>query len=179
MRRTLWISYLTATLSFGWFVLPTLICAGSRAAAPRQDKRDDSQEHSRYSMASLSGNYAFVGTYAANVAANLGVMSFDGLGSVKGAVTVNQPAPNGSRNIVKVTVTGTYSVYSDGTGIISFTVRFADGHTSDVSEDFVITKAENHGGTLIATSIFEAQEQPSVVLSGDVFVTHTYTRRPD
>jgi len=32
---------------------------------------------------------------------------------------------------------------------------------------------------LIATSIFEAQEQPSVVISGDVFVSYVDTRRPD
>jgi hypothetical protein len=43
----------------------------------------------------------------------------------------------------------------------------------------VIRKAEVDRGVLTATSIFEAQEQPSVVLSGNVYVTHTYTRRPD
>ena len=58
-------------------------------------------------------------------------------------------------------------------------MTFADGHTSDVTEDFVITTAEPREGTLLATSIFEAQEQPSVVITGEVFVTHTYTRRPD
>jgi hypothetical protein len=136
-------------------------------------------EQRGYSLASLKGNYAFVGTYAANVGANLGVITFDGLSAAKGWVPVNEPGPNGSRKMVKVTLTGTYSVQSDGTGTISFTVTFADGHTSEVSEDFVITKAESHGGTLVRTSIFEAQEQPSVVISGDVFVTHTYTRRPD
>jgi hypothetical protein len=48
-----------------------------------------------------------------------------------------------------------------------------------VTEDLLITKAEVQRGMLIATSIFDAQKQPSVVLSGDVYVTHTYTRRPD
>ncbi|MBV9343311.1 MAG: hypothetical protein JO159_20795 [Acidobacteria bacterium] len=138
-----------------------------------------SREHPRYSQASLSGSYAFVGTYAANIAANLGVMSFDGIGGVKGVVIVNQPAANGLRTLVRVTVNGTYSVNNDGTGVIAFTVTFADGHTADVTEDFVITHAESRGGVLIATSMFDAQEQPSVVISGNVFVTHTYTRRPD
>ena len=48
-----------------------------------------------------------------------------------------------------------------------------------MSEDFVITSAENRKGTLLATTIFEAQEQPSVIISGDVFVVHNYIRRPD
>jgi hypothetical protein len=70
-------------------------------------------------------------------------------------------------------------VNSDGTGTIQFTLTLPNGTTSDITEDFVITKSENRDGTLIATSIFEAQEQPSVVISGDVFVTHVDTRRPD
>ena len=156
-----------------------VIWAGSGAALAGQEGSDASRNHHDYSLASLNGNYAFVGEYAAHVAANLGVVTFDGLGTAKGSVTVNQPGPNGSRTIVKVNLAGTYSVESDGTGTISFTVTFADGHTSDVTEDFVITTAEPREGTLLATSIFEAQEQPSVVITGAVFVTHTYTRRPD
>jgi hypothetical protein len=169
----------TSGLALTLIALASLLCAGSSAAPASQASRAASHAHHEYTQASLSGNYAFVGTYAANIAANLGVVTFDGLGSVKGSVTVNQPGPVGSRTIVKVTVAGTYSVQSDGTGIIRFTVTLPNGTTSDVTEDFVITKAENRNGTLIATSIFEAQEQPSVVITGDVFVTHTYTRRPD
>jgi hypothetical protein len=109
---------------------------------------------------------------------SVGVLTFDGLGTLKGSATVNQPGPNGSRTIAKVTVAGTYSVESDGTGTMSVTVMLPNGTTSDVTEDFVITKAANRDGMLIATCIFDAQEQPSVIISGDVFVTHTYTRRP-
>ena len=159
--------------------LVSFVCVVAGPALAGQRSNDNAPEVHAYSLASLSGNYAFVGTYAMNVAANLGVISFDGNGGAKGSVLVNQPGPNGSRTIVKVTITGTYSVQSDGTGTVQFTVIFADGHTSDVTEDFVITKAKVRGRTLLATSIFEAQEQPSVVISGDVFVTHVYTRRPD
>jgi len=80
---------------------------------------------------------------------------------------------------VKVDLEGTYSVNSDGTGTIQFVVTLPNGTTSDVTQDFVITKSESRNGTLIATSIFEAQEQPSVVISGDVFVSYVDTRRPD
>ena len=141
--------------------------------------RNGFSDHHEYSQASLSGNYARVGTYAGNIAANLGVVVFDGQGSAKGSATVNQPGPGGSRTIVKVSLEGTYSVNSDGTGTIQFTITLPNGTTSDITEDFVITKSESRNGTLIATSIFEAQEQPSVVISGDVFVTHVDTRRPD
>jgi hypothetical protein len=168
-----------AALTLTLIALTALIYGGSRAVFAGQGRGDASSHHHEYSLASLNGNYAFVGTYAANIASNLGVVTFDGGGDAKGSVLVNQPAENGSRTIVKVGLTGTYSVNGDGTGTVSFTVIFADGHSSDVTEDFVITRAELRDGTLLATSIFEAQEQPSVVLSGDVFVTHTYTRRPD
>ena len=40
-----------------------------------------------------------------------------------------------------------------------------DGHTANVTEDMLIRKADVDRGVLTATSIFEAQEQPSVVLS--------------
>ena len=174
MSRILHKAQLTGTLAVALVAVSGM---GLRVALA--DQESASPEHARYLQASLSGNYAFVGTYAANVAANLGVMTFDGLGGVKGSVIVNQPAANGLRALVKVTVSGTYSVNSNGTGVIAFTVTFADGHTADVTEDFVITHAESRGDVLIATSIFDAQEQPSVVISGNVFVTHTYTRRPD
>src|SRR5262245_16819690 len=137
-----------------------------------------SSAHHEYSQASLSGTYARVGTYEGNIAANLGVVVFDGQGTAKGSATVNQPGPGGSRKIVNVGLDGTYSVNSDGTGTIHFTITLPSG-TSDITEDFVITKSEIRNGTLIATSVFEAQEQPSVVISGDVFVSHVDTRRPD
>lgn len=169
-RRSIHTVALSLMLASLVIVIPGTVFAAS-------DKADGG--HHEYTQASLSGNYAFVGTYAANIAANLGVVTFDGLGSAKGSLIVNQPGPSGTRTIVKVTIAGTYSVNPDGTGTVQFTVSLPSGKTSDVTEDFVITKAENRNGTLLATSIFEAQEQPSVVISGDVFVIHTYTRRPD
>jgi hypothetical protein len=44
---------------------------------------------------------------------------------------------------VKVSLEGTYSVNSDGTGTIQFTLTLPNGTTSDITEDFVITKSEN------------------------------------
>ena len=161
-------------------VITALAAVISGSPSVLADKSSNgSSAHHEYSQASLSGNYARVGTYEGNIAANLGVVVFDGQGSAKGSATVNQPGPGGSRTIVKVGLDGTYSVNSDGTGTIQFTLTLPNGTTSDITEDFVITKSEKQNGTLIATSIFEAQEQPSVVISGDVFVSHVDTRRPD
>lgn len=138
-----------------------------------------SSEHHEYSQASLSGTYARVGTYQGSIATALGVIVFDGQGSVNGSATVIQPGPGGANTIVKIGLDGTYSVNSDGTGTIHFVVTVPNGTTSDVTEDFVITNSEKRNGTLIATSIFEGQEQPSVVISGNVFVSYVDTRRPD
>jgi len=154
------------------------VTSGSPSVLADKSSNGSSARH-EYSQGSLSGNYARVGSYEGNIAANFGVVVFDGHGSVKGAATVNQPGTGGARTIVKVSLDGTYSVNSDGTGTIQFVISLPNGTTSDITEDFVITKSENRNGTLIATSIFEAQEQPSVVISGDVFVNHVDTRRPD
>jgi hypothetical protein len=179
MRRTLKLALVAGACTLTLLATTSFIGAGSSPAFSGQDRSDAQWQHSGYSLASLNGNYAFVGTYAGLVASNLGVVTFDGLGTVKGSVIVNQPNPDGSRAIVKVGLTGTYSVKGDGTGTILFAVTLPEGTVANVTEDFVITRAEARGGRLIATSIFEAQEQPSVILSGDVFVTHTLTRRPD
>ena len=162
-------------------VLPSigLICIGSNLVFAAQVGRENPPDPLDYSLTSLSGSYAFVGTYGDHVAANLGVVVFDGLGSAEGSILVNQPGVNGSREIVNVTVDATYSVNPNGTGTIEFVVTFPDGHTAEVTEDFVITVSERRGRTLLATSIFEAQQQPSVVISGTVFVVHTLTRLPD
>ena len=116
-----------------------------------------SPAHHEYSQASLFGTYARVGTYEGNIAAALGVVVFDGQGSAQGSATVIESAPGGSRTIVKIGLDGTYTVNSDGTGTIQFVVILPNGTTSDVTQDFVITKSENRNGTLIATSMWQSE----------------------
>ena len=159
--------------------LAVLICTASLTAFAQDGCCWSEREHNEYSLASLHGSYAMIGTYAANVARGLGVAEFDGRGAVNGSVLVNQPGPGGTRTIVNVTFIGTYSVNHNGTGTMSLTVNLPTGTMQDVTEDFVITTAQSRGHVLIATAIIDAQEQPSVVISGNVFVTHAYTRRPD
>ena len=180
MRKTFQRAALASALTLVLLLLLTsVIRPGFSRALAGQDRNDGSPEHRGYSVESVNGSYAFIGTYAGLVASSFGVVTFNGAGRVKGSLMVNQPNPDGSRSIVNVGIAGTYSVNPDGTGTNSLVVTLPDGHTANVTEDLVIRKAEVDRGVLTATSIFEAQEQPSVVLSGDVYVTHTYTRRPD
>jgi hypothetical protein len=158
--------------------LASLINAGSRPAFAQQDCCSIPQ-HREYSLESLRGDYAAVATYGGNTARALGTQTLDGVGNLKGSAIVNQPGPDGTRTVVSITFTGTYSVNSDGTGIMSLVITLPNGTTANATENFVITKATRKDRVLIATEIIDAQEQPSTVIPGGVFVTHTYTRRPD
>lgn len=142
-------------------------------------QQDDWHAPREYTEASLRGDYAAVATYGANVARALGTQTVDGFGRLKGSAIVNQPGLNGARTVVSITFTGTYTVNSNGTGTISLTITLPNGKTANATEDFVITKAEIRDGILVATEIVDAQQQPSTVIPGGVFVTHTYTLRPE
>ena len=67
----------------------------------------------------------------------------------------------------------------DGTGTFTRVVTQASGTTSTVVDDFAITGAVVKGGRLIATTIVSAQQTPSVVVPGGIFVTFVHTRLPD
>ncbi|MBV9501759.1 MAG: hypothetical protein JO138_20500 [Acidobacteriaceae bacterium] len=163
------------------FVFVALLVSSFVAATPQADLAQGDWHHPRrdYSVESLRGDYAAVATYGANVARALGTQTLDGVGNLKGSAIVNQPGLNGARTIVSITFTGTYTVNSDGTGTMSLTIMLPNGKTANATEDFVITKAKILGGIPIATEIIDAQEQPSTVIPGGVFVTHTYTRRSE
>jgi hypothetical protein len=143
-----------------------LIWTLPQAALGEEDAAGMPEHHLGYTVQSLRGNYAAVATYGGNAARALGVQVLDGAGNLKGSAIVNQPGPDGTRKVVSITFTGTYTVNGDGT-------------VADATEDFVITKAKLRNRVLIATEVIDAQEQPSTVIPGGVFVTHTYTRRPE
>jgi hypothetical protein len=141
------------------------------SAARAQDKQC-------YTVASLQGTYAVVGTYGANVALALGVRHYDGKGNFTQTFIVNQPDPastTGGRKITTGTNVGTYTVNCDGTGVVHKTT--SNGVQS--VDDFVITAAMVKDGQLIATAIDDAQETPSSIVPGGVFLIRHLTRRPD
>ena len=134
-----------------------------------------------YSQASLQGSYAVVVNYGANVAIGLQPESLDGKGNLTRAGINNQPtagSTTGQRTVANVTSKGTYIVNCNGTGTITRIVTRADGTTAPASDDFLVTRAIVQNGQLIATTIVDAQRDPSVIVAGGIFVTRTHTLLP-
>ena len=154
-------------------VLPFVLLLGFVGVSAAQDDAPRC-----YTLASLNGNYATIGTYGANVALALGVRHYDGKGNFTQTFIVNQPDPastTGGRKITTGTNVGTYTVNCDGTGVVHKTT--SNGvHSVD---DFVITAAMVKDGQLIATAIDDAQETPSSIVPGGIFLIRHLTRRPD
>ena len=131
----------------------------------------------KYTLASLCGDYGAVVTYGANIAAGFGHEQYDGRGNATGSALANQPGPDGARTIAKFGITGTYTVNKDGSGVRNLTIALPGGGTSNVTEDFVITKAKVIDGIAIATEIADAQREPSAVIDDQSLVRHTLTLR--
>ena len=135
-----------------------------------------------YTVGSINGTYALVGTYGANVALALGVRHFDGNGNMTGTFTVNEPDPastTGGRKIVTGTQVGTYTVNCDGTGVITRTVTASTGLVTTQTDDLLITQAKTDDDRLLAIALEDAQRTPSAIVAGGIFLTRSYTRRPD
>jgi hypothetical protein len=141
----------------------------------------DAQTSRCYTLSSLRGNYAIVGTYGTNVALTLGIRSYDGNGNLTGTFTTNEPtagSTTGARTILTGTQTGTYTVNCNGTGQFKRNLTTSNGITATAVDDFVITGAIVQEG-LMATTITDAQETPSAIVPGGVFVTRVQNRLPD
>ena len=134
-------------------------------------------ENQKYTLASLCGDYGAVVTYGANIAAGLGHERYDGRGNATGGALANQPGPNGTRTIARFGISGIYTVNKDGSGIRNLTIALPGGGTSNVIEDFAITKAEVIDGIAIATEIADTQREPSAVIDDQSLVRHRLTLR--
>jgi hypothetical protein len=135
-----------------------------------------------YTLASLKGSYAIIGNYGANLAMSLATRQMDGNGNLTGTFLVNEPTPGsttGARTLVTGTQAGTYTVNCDGTGVINRTTTLSTGAVSHGTDDFIITRAIVKHGQLIATALADAQENPSTIVPGGIFLTRTWTRVPD
>jgi hypothetical protein len=135
-----------------------------------------------YTAASLVGNYAGVGTYGANIALALATRTYDGKGNFVSPFIVNEPlagSTTGARKIVTGTLTGTYQVNCDGSGTLHKLVVTSTGVHVRSHDHFTITGAEWINGQLIGTAIDEAQDTPSAIVPGGVFLTRHITRLPD
>jgi hypothetical protein len=153
----------------------TLICLSFVGVSAAQD------DAHCYTLASINGTYGTVATYGSNVALALAVRHYDGKGNFTATFIVNEPDPSsttGGRKLVTGTNVGTYTVNCDGTGVVHKTTTTSNGSANSV-DDFVITAATVKGGQLIATTIDDAQETPSTIVPGGVFLIRHLTRRPD
>jgi hypothetical protein len=142
----------------------------------------DAQPRQCYTIASLQGNYAVIGNYGANVASGLGIRSYDGNGNLAALSTINEPtagSATGARTLVIAKNVGTYTVTCDGAGQFYRVVTTNNGITAIQVDDFVITGGTVINGQLIATSIVDAQETPSAIVAGGIFLTRTHSRLPD
>jgi hypothetical protein len=134
-----------------------------------------------YTLASLQGSYAVIGTYGANVAIAFGTRSADGQGNLTGSFVLNEPkagSTTGERTIVTGTQKGTYTVNCDGTGVITRVLTLANGTTATGVDDFVITGGVVTWWGVIATALVDAQRTPSTIVPGGIFLTRTSTRLP-
>jgi hypothetical protein len=145
--------------------------AGQHVPVAAQERSDD------WSVASLNGEYALVGTYGANVARLIGTFVVDGQGNFSGSARVNLPA-GGQRVLVPITFSGSYIVEADGTGTTFGTTVLPNGTRLPSTTDFVITKSTRVRGVRVATEIASAQRELSVVVGGE-FITYTSTRRSE
>jgi hypothetical protein len=136
-----------------------------------------------YTISSLQGSYAIIGNYGAHVAIYLGREYLDGMGNLTGTSLINEPTPGsttGARTLATGTEKGTYTVNCDGTGVITRDLTVTGGGTTTgVMANFVITRAIVKRGQFIATAVEDAQQVPSVVVPGGIFLTRTWTRLPD
>jgi hypothetical protein len=137
-----------------------------------------------YSLASLQGSYAVLVNYGASVAIGLQPEFLDGKGNLTRTGVLNQPtagSTTGARTVATVSSKGTYTVNCNGSGTITRIVTRPDGSTASAIDDFIITAASNKFFWLpaIATTIVDAQRDPSVILPGGVFVTRVHTRLSD
>jgi hypothetical protein len=146
--------------------------AGQHVAVAAQERSDD------WSVASLNGEYALVGTYGANVARLIGTFVVDGEGNFSGSARVNLPGSGGQRVLVPITFSGTYIVEADGTGTTFGTTVLPNGTRLPATTDFVITKSARLRGVRVATEIASAQREPSVVVGGE-FIKYMSTRRSE
>src|SRR5215469_3052014 len=122
-----------------------------------------------FHLGSLEGDYAVVNHYGANLALGIGTEHFDGNGQMRGTLLLNRPTPAGTRELVSLTSTGTYTMNEDGTGTMVLAVTLPDGSIKTATEDFVITRAVWIRGRTVAVEIMDEQREQSLVLGSGVF----------
>ncbi len=138
-------------------------------------------DHDRpYSLASMNGEFALVGSYTGGLAAarQLGVVHIKD-GDVTGFLRVNvQGSTPTQRIVVYLSFTGSTTITEDGTGVVTLSVTYPDQSLHPATLDFVITKAQESRDLKIATEL-AAMQRETPALSPGSFIVSTLTRRPE
>ena len=118
----------------------------SAVTIPSTVSAEDQGDDQPYSLASLDGEFALVGTYTGGIARQLGVVHFKE-GDSTGYLRVNvQGATSALRVVVYLSFAGTTSIADDGTGVVTLTVTYPDGSLHPATLDFLVTKAQERRG---------------------------------
>lgn len=169
-----------ASISIFFFV--GLCCAHATTAcaqgAPGSDQNSDTDRNQPYTLASINGEFALVGTYGSNVGRQLGIVQIHD-GQVSGYANANIPGASATeRVVVHFSFTGTAAINDDGTGLISVSVTLPNGSIAEFHLDILITKTIELHRRKIAIEMQDMQREVSQIATGE-FVVHTLTRRPD
>jgi len=121
-------------VAIGVLLFSPILSHGQKMPSP-----ESAEFSSGFGLDSLVGDYAVVNHYGANLALGIGTEHFDGNGKLRGTLLLNRPTATGTRDLLPLTSTGTYTVNEDGTGTIVLTVTLPDGTIKTATEDFVIT----------------------------------------
>ena len=159
-----------------------LLMAGLSSAAVAQAQHPSGANRTApYTLRSLEGTYAVVGTFGNHVAQSQDVWTFDGKGNCSAVALLNEPDPNGQRVLVPITISGTYTVDPNGTGVLVLTVTLSNDGTIALTEDVLITRAKVTDGQKVATEYVGMLRELAVGVGGaeGTFATFVATRRPD
>ncbi len=158
--------------------LPLALLLASAIAGPLTVSAQNRDHDQPYSLASLDGEFALVGTYTGGIARQLGIVHIN-RGDVTGFLRVNVPGSTPTqRVVVYLTFAGNVTVAEDGTGVVTVTVTYPDQSLHPATLDLLITKAREDRGAKIATEMATMQRETPALSPGSLIVA-TLTRRPE
>lgn len=135
-------------------------------------------QNTRFTNASLYGQYAVQSIGDGHVSVGLGIVHYDGNGNATRRITVNAPDGTGGRRILIFESIGEYSVNPDGTGTATFDNDISNGDMTTTTFDFVITETEGVSprsrGSKLAQALYSAQREAGETVS---LVTNVQTRQ--
>ncbi|MBV9035908.1 MAG: hypothetical protein JO182_15570 [Acidobacteriaceae bacterium] len=160
------------------FVLVSMIVKLSTVSAQTPMVSTQAGDHNQpYSLASVNGEFALVGSYTGGIARQLGIVHIKD-GDLTGFIRVNvQGSTPTQRVVVYISFTGAMTVAEDGTGVVTLTVTYPDQSVHEATLDILITKAQESKWGKTAMEI-EGMQRETPALSPGSLIVNTLIRRP-